>query len=64
VTAKVVVLELGEQVELVDVLGSIGQLELLKGSGTVVHAAVDDAAEAILAFAKGHRTWPPPHHHK
>jgi hypothetical protein len=61
---KVIVLELGESVDLPEALEMLGRVWPYKGSGTAVHAAIDEPAEAILAFAKGHRSWPPVHEHK
>jgi hypothetical protein len=63
--ASVIVLELGDGVELAEALATLGRVWPYRGTGTAVHAAIDERAEAILAFAKGREsTWPPPLQHK
>jgi hypothetical protein len=57
---SVIVLELGDGIELPEALAILGQ-HFPRKTGTVVHAAIRDRAEAILAFAKGEASsWPPP----
>jgi hypothetical protein len=58
----VIVLELGTDIDIPEALSALGAA-FPKGTGTTVHAATEDAAEAILAYAKG-KPWPPPHLHK
>jgi hypothetical protein len=59
----VVVLELGDGIELAEAMTILGR-HFPKETGTVVHAAVAEGAERVLAvFAKGQQ-WPPPLQHK
>lgn len=63
-TARVIVLELGPGVELAEALEALGRTYPLKGTGTAVHAAIEDTAEGVLTLVRGGQSWPPPHLHK
>ena len=60
----VIVLELGDGIELAEALTILGQ-HFPKQTGTAVYAAIRETDEAIVNQAKGRAgSWPPPLQHK
>jgi hypothetical protein len=60
---RVVILELGDGIELEEALVILGQ-RFPKETGTVVHAAIREKAVEILRVIDVQRQWPPPLQHK